>query len=441
MFHNAPKLFWWGVSMTCEVVVANRMGVALAADSAATFSGRDKDGTRKETYSSGACKIHQLSSVAHVGVMFFGASELSGLSWEVLVKAFSAFLGRTTMRTLEDYAAALGRFVEGNHLLYPPEHRLSLFRAMAVRSLRSILTDVQCQWAASSGARGATAIFASISETSRGRALPRGCSEIDVRTIVDTHREWLSSDGVKAAANTEELRLVSRELSVGKLCEAAVRDIFVNFRAVYGGRSSGVVLAGFGDDDAFPSVLELEFFGLVFDKLVVASRGGVKTQVDHRNRACIEAFAQTDAVEFFVGGVTNQIKETVGRAYRKHIRRFAEANIDGAAGMSDMDEVLGRSAADFGREWSEELLRCNLEPLQAVVEGMSLQQLAELAEALVTLESLKERATWRTQTVGGPVDVAIITRTEGLIWVKRKRYFDPILNHRLFYRQFEEQMT
>ncbi|RLK36174.1 hypothetical protein [Cupriavidus plantarum] len=433
MFHNAPKLSWWGVSMTCEVVVANRMGVALAADSA--------DGIGGETYTFGACKIQQLSFAAPVGIMFFGAAELCGVSWELIVKAFRASLRRTTMCTLEDYATALVRFVEGNDALFPTEQRLALFRAMAVRSVRSLLAEVQSQQETGAVGSSPPAVLAQIRETLQGHMLPFGCSEMDLRKTIDTHMAWLSGDCVKEAANTEELRLVARELPLGKLCEAAVRNLYVNFRTISGAPPTGVVLVGFGDEDAFPGVLELQCYGLGFDKLITAGRGSVKKKVDHRNSVCIEAYAQTDAVEFFVGGYTNQIKETIGRAYRQHVGRFADAVMDATGGASDIEELLGRSAADFERQWSEELIRGNLEPLRAVVEGMSLEQLAELAEALVMLEAFKERTTRRTHSVGGPVDVAVITRSEGLVWIKRKHYFGSTLNYRFFHRQFEEQMT
>jgi len=36
--------------------------------------------------------------------------------------------------------------------------------------------------------------------------------------------------------------------------------------------------------------------------------------------------------------------------------------------------------------------------------------------------------------VVGPVDVAVISKGDGLIWIKRKHYFAPDLNHRYFDR-------
>lgn len=57
-----------------------------------------------------------------------------------------------------------------------------------------------------------------------------------------------------------------------------------------------------------------------------------------------------------------------------------------------------------------------------------------MAEALVNLTSFKRRVTPETETVGGPVDVAVISKGDGLVWVKRKHYFAPEFNPRYFER-------
>jgi hypothetical protein len=55
-----------------------------------------------------------------------------------------------------------------------------------------------------------------------------------------------------------------------------------------------------------------------------------------------------------------------------------------------------------------------------------------VAEALVNLTSFKRRVTMDAETVGGPVDVCVITKGDGLVWIKRKHYFNPELNHSFF---------
>ena len=72
--------------------------------------------------------------------------------------------------------------------------------------------------------------------------------------------------------------------------------------------------------------------------------------------------------------------------------------------------------------------------VEEMVEFMPKQDLAEFAEALVNLSSLQRRVNSGVETVGGPIDVAVISKAEGLVWVKRKHYFPAELNARFFNR-------
>ena len=59
-------------------------------------------------------------------------------------------------------------------------------------------------------------------------------------------------------------------------------------------------------------------------------------------------------------------------------------------------------------------------PLTNSVAVLPKEELAVLAETLVNLTSVKRRMTMSTETVGGPTDVAVITKGDGFIWIKRK---------------------
>ena len=47
-------------------------------------------------------------------------------------------------------------------------------------------------------------------------------------------------------------------------------------------------------------------------------------------------------------------------------------------------------------------------------------ELAELASAFIEVTALKQRISPMSQTVGGPVDVAVISKSGGFSWVSRK---------------------
>ena len=59
---------------------------------------------------------------------------------------------------------------------------------------------------------------------------------------------------------------------------------------------------------------------------------------------------------------------------------------------------------------------------------MSQDELPHLAESLVALTSLKRHVSRDAETVGGPIDVALISKSDGFVWIKRKHYFRPELN-------------
>ncbi|OZA04881.1 MAG: hypothetical protein B7X95_08630 [Methylophilaceae bacterium 17-44-8] len=79
-------------------------------------------------------------------------------------------------------------------------------------------------------------------------------------------------------------------------------------------------------------------------------------------------------------------------------------------------------------KWQSENWSVNFHPLRKVLNSLSVSEMGHLAESLLILEELRERVTSPSESVGGPIDVAIITKTEGLIWLKRKHFFDPELN-------------
>lgn len=67
-------------------------------------------------------------------------------------------------------------------------------------------------------------------------------------------------------------------------------------------------------------------------------------------------------------------------------------------------------------------------PAQIISPAMPIQDAIDVAEFLVELTSKYSRYTPGAATVGGPVEVAAITKHEGFRWVKRKYYFSADLN-------------
>lgn len=73
--------------------------------------------------------------------------------------------------------------------------------------------------------------------------------------------------------------------------------------------------------------------------------------------------------------------------------------------------------------------RCKIElDANFVVAPMPIQDAIQLAEFLTRTAIGYARYRQGPQTIGGPIEIAAITKYEGFKWVKRKHYFDAALN-------------
>lgn len=79
-----------------------------------------------------------------------------------------------------------------------------------------------------------------------------------------------------------------------------------------------------------------------------------------------------------------------------------------------------------------------VDPIISIVALLPKDELAAMAESLVNLTSFKRRVSMETETVGGPIDVAVISKGDGFIWIKRKHYFDSKLNHHFFANYYRD---
>ena len=74
----------------------------------------------------------------------------------------------------------------------------------------------------------------------------------------------------------------------------------------------------------------------------------------------------------------------------------------------------------------------SFESVKSAISVMPKEELGNMCESLIHITSLKRKVSDEIETVGGEIDVALITKGDGFVWIKRKHYFDPKLNHHFF---------
>ena len=87
--------------MTAQVVILNRDGVAIAADSAVSLSAPGS-----KIYNT-ANKLFEMSAVEPVAAMVYGTASFVSIPWETVIKEHRRRLASTIHSTVEEYASAL----------------------------------------------------------------------------------------------------------------------------------------------------------------------------------------------------------------------------------------------------------------------------------------------------------------------------------------------
>jgi hypothetical protein len=194
------------------------------------------------------------------------------------------------------------------------------------------------------------------------------------------------------------------------------------------------VFTGFGRRDLFPAMQAFLVEGMIRKRL--KHQEVERNQVGFENGAIIIPFAQREMVDIFMSGLDPRFTGGFLASLAKTFEEYPQVIIDSIEKLTDEEknELKGK----FG-ETSQEIVQqiqnqlasyqaFNANPIVNVVAALPRSDLAAMAESLVNLTSLKRRVSMQAETVGGPVDVAVISRSDGFIWIKRKEYFRPELN-------------
>jgi hypothetical protein len=195
----------------------------------------------------------------------------------------------------------------------------------------------------------------------------------------------------------------------------------------------------------FPSYSEIEVEGLVVS--VLKKRFVRRGATGPDNRAEIVPFAQGDMIYQFMQGIAPVYSHYLRVSVISHLRSYTRLLLKNLEQYSDIEiereallERLEDVHPDIADSFVEQVEHIGREhyarEIVDVVAMLPKDQLGEMAEALVSLTSLKRRVSLQDETVGGPTDVALITKGDGLVWIKRKHYFPANLNPAFFARKY-----
>jgi hypothetical protein len=412
--------------MTAEIAILNRTAVALAADSVVTLAG---DSGRK-TYDS-AEKIFELSNYQPIGLMIYNNAQYMNAPLEIIVRRYRETLTSNTFKRLGEVWPHFSRFLlDFPHL---DEHELDHFRQMVaieLDELRPIQFNHMLLSLSKGHRRSKETVEQRIVRAIEERRIQAEAEAIDDFLTDVTQEEFNERYGTVIDTIAQ---VALSGLDLDELRDPLCRMLFALVRSsIRTDVFTGFVVAGFGTEDIFPTLYWVECDGVYFGQFRIIRESSC--DIDRSgDTAAIVPFAQTDMAEQFIMGISQNSEEKIETMIMSMVSEILDAK-PRSFPPALRREIQKAAQARF-REGMDKLKFVSEQGLKGVVDHLSKKELAEVAYSLVELTSRKRRYSSEPETVGGPIDVAILTRNEGFIWVRRKHYFDATLNPGYFNRR------
>lgn len=382
--------------MTSEIVIMSKNAVALAADSIATLYTKTGD----KTYST-ASKIFELNCHHSIGFMVNNNAAFLGVPWETIMTLYKKESAEKSYAALEDCVDDFIKFLETCHL-FSHENQLK----MAFAELRYFQEFILYRFE--------KALIEKFDETSSELsydeqiAVLRSC----LNNLIESTKkidDYIDCDDSFIEKYFDEIEEILKQYYENIYDDLKIEIIELNkcyFRKSLEEYYTRVVVAGFGCNDLFPKICHINIDRMIENKLYY-TKDFVESG-DNGHGAAIFPFSQQDTIDTFVCGINTHFKEYI----KELIDEFCPEQ---SKNMSDKIE-----------DFSENNYAC---PIFSAFNHLPKSELATMAETLIHLTFFNPKISAQPMSMNGPTDVAVISKEEGFVWIKREYYFEASLNY------------
>ncbi len=380
----------------------NKNAIVMAADSAVTVE-------NKKSYM-GVNKLFLLSNDPPMGIMIFGSADFINVSLETLIKEYRE---QTDFKELgninnikEDFIEYLGGIYQEDDFSRNLKKNFVGFKKLLLR---------EC------------------------------CSENFVKffSLSDNAEIFSFLEEDEFNMDVEFKRLVSELEEKGVTVDVTtLKKCFSNMLTL---SSTGVVIAGFNHDDFFPSYVSFNLIAKQGNKVITKD---TDSQFNYGGNVIIP-FAQKDVITTFMSGIDDALEYGIVNYFSNFMDLYSEEVVNAVKSnkningkdlnnvLKELNKVKNSNEMRIGDfvENIDVFKKDIYSPILDSVGVLPKEDLSSLAESLIHITSLKRKIDSDLESVGGDVDVAIISKGDGFIWKKRKQYFKPELNHHFFNKE------
>ncbi|MGE0268057.1 MAG: hypothetical protein AB7S78_06350 [Candidatus Omnitrophota bacterium] len=426
--------------MTAEITIMNKSAIALAADSAVTVSGT-------KIYNS-ANKLFMLSKYHPVGIMIFQNADFMGVPWETIIKMFRKTLDHNKCATVKEYSIKFINFLENNRSLFDAEVQKTVFTQNVEYIFERILKNFidkhsKLEYESYKIARNNKTLIEDVAQEPILNDVINGeynryknellsiknLEHLKDEDLVKNYKDVLKETSDRIFSNTPVNEVLKEKLeliAVNYFLKNNFFERYVNY--------SGIVIAGFGSEEHFPSYIHFLVDNIFENKLKYGNFE--ESSLEESGGVVIRFFAQDQMGKFFMRGIEEQLeKKSLFQMYRKFIEFRNESisflNFDDEAKQNFVDQsetIIKNKINEYRQILNNTIQEDFVTPVLDTVASLPKDELAAMAESLVNLASFKKRVSGEKETVGGPIDVAVISKGDGFVWIKRKHYFNLEFN-------------
>ncbi len=409
--------------MTSEIILMNRNVLTIGADSAMTSwaGGRYRIANEAE-------KIFTFGGKTPLAIMIYNSADILGHPWQSVIGEFIDEKGRAEFSSVEDLASEFFTYLDNHMSLFEPEEEerwfaltLNVIYAQIVHLARERLKFAGMTDDRSLGREEATVMAINFVHRAfhdeEGEPLPNLDCFADVAPD-EVYAKF--SDTVDAVIRDHFADVTGDENVLQKLREiagfAVVKELFLERMIM-----SGLVFAGFGDDQMYPSFDEY-FVSTVF-KNRVKRRRHFLNEVSNKNQASVSFFADSDASVGFLRGIDSDTAGFLFGASEFFMTKMSPPFVEqldflDAGQKQKLAESLIR---EFSPVYHQSLLAAldqkvehdRITPFLDVVNSMGPDEMGTMTADLVNLNILRKKVINEEGTVGGPVRVFTMSKRGG----------------------------
>lgn len=400
--------------MTSQLILMNGFGVALASDSAMTFG-------ENRTYET-AEKVMPLPAPHPIAVLHSGAVNVHGMPYSVLVNEWATSLGSTRLRTVALYRQNFLSWLSDNHDWVSPKRSTDDFIGQLEALYRDVWDEIKKAVEGLDSSENSTQRCLQIWQEkaamlSKWPLLAHDEGDWTSSTYqalkgrIDERREYWFDDIPMSDAINEQIDLVTR----------------LYLERGHHLQRSELAFVGYGEKQLLPSYALVEISGFVNDSLLYKmTREQTAPDLESGNFFAICPIGQSDAIDRFLLGVDYSTVDVATGAAMDVLIKYEHGlddddEVDRSKPLTEDEVAIGDkiySAIESAfRTWSFKNFK---QPLFGAIAALPPASLATAARSLIEIQSLSQTITGEMGTVGGPIDVAVISRESSFQWVSHK---------------------